>query len=205
MPVEAIAKGAGMGFLLSLMVGPVFFGLIETSIKKGFWSALFFAIGILAGDASLIFIAYKGSSLISISDDAHFAFKIIGGCLMMGLGLFKIFKRTHSTPENEKVFTIESEHFMRSIIKGLFLNAINPAVMFFWAGMVVVAKSEFPAKEDSITFFLCILGTLFFTDTLKAFLARYLRALVTPKLVNMVSRGVGVVFVIFGVWMMVRK
>ena len=42
-------------YFLSLFIGPAFFVLIETSIKKGFKSAVFLDVGILISDAVCIY------------------------------------------------------------------------------------------------------------------------------------------------------
>ena len=49
--MEIIQNGVVFGILISFMLGPAFFILIETSIKKGFKAAIFLDIGILLSDA----------------------------------------------------------------------------------------------------------------------------------------------------------
>ena len=51
-------KGILFGIMISFMLGPAFFILIETSIKKGFKSALFLDLGILLSDAIYLLAAF---------------------------------------------------------------------------------------------------------------------------------------------------
>ena len=48
--MDLVLKGIVTGFILSIMVGPVFFVLLETSIKKGVRAALAFDLGVLLND-----------------------------------------------------------------------------------------------------------------------------------------------------------
>ena len=55
---DLILKGVVTGFILSIMIGPVFFVLLETSITKGIRAALALDFGVLLSDLLYILIAY---------------------------------------------------------------------------------------------------------------------------------------------------
>ncbi|MFN5982117.1 MAG: LysE family transporter, partial [Fluviicola sp.] len=63
--VELILKGVLTGFILSIMIGPVFFVLLETSIRKGVRAALAFDLGVLLSDLIYVLIAFIFSSEIT--------------------------------------------------------------------------------------------------------------------------------------------
>jgi threonine/homoserine/homoserine lactone efflux protein len=44
--MDIILKGIVSGIVLALLIGPVFFTILQTSIEKGFWSGVFVAIGV---------------------------------------------------------------------------------------------------------------------------------------------------------------
>ena len=46
--LEIVLQGILFGFLISTLIGPTFFGLIETSLKDGFPAAFVFSIGVWA-------------------------------------------------------------------------------------------------------------------------------------------------------------
>ena len=48
--INDILAGIPWGILLSFMIGPVFFILLETSIIKGFRAALVFDLGVILGE-----------------------------------------------------------------------------------------------------------------------------------------------------------
>jgi len=59
--IEDVQAAIPLGFLLSFMVGPVFFVLLETSATKGFRAGLIFDIGVIFADILFLFIAYFSS------------------------------------------------------------------------------------------------------------------------------------------------
>ena len=61
-----IQKGILFGIVISFMLGPAFFILIETSIKKGFKSALFLDLGILLSDAIYLLAAFFVAEKINV-------------------------------------------------------------------------------------------------------------------------------------------
>lgn len=48
--LEDIQAAIPLGFLLSFMIGPVFFVLLETSAVRGFRAALVFDLGVIFAD-----------------------------------------------------------------------------------------------------------------------------------------------------------
>ena len=77
--LEDIAAAIIPGFILSFMIGPVFFVLLETSVVKGFKAAMVFDLGVVFADIIFILIAYFSSYRLiqTINDDP--ALFIFGG------------------------------------------------------------------------------------------------------------------------------
>src|SRR5690606_20469797 len=81
--IDDILTAIPLGFLLSFMIGPVFFILLETSVVKGFRAAIAFDFGVLLADIVFILIAYFSSYRLikSIKDEP--ALFIFGGLIML--------------------------------------------------------------------------------------------------------------------------
>lgn len=62
--MEAVKYGIGLGLFISILIGPVFFILINVSIKEGFRSAMYLDIGILLSDAVCILLSYLGMAAL---------------------------------------------------------------------------------------------------------------------------------------------
>ena len=96
--MDLVLKGLVTGFILSVMIGPVFFVLLETSIRKGIKAALAFDFGVLISDILYILIAYvfyKEVEDLSRGTD-NSVLKLIGGILFLVYGVYNFFSKVTS-------------------------------------------------------------------------------------------------------------
>ena len=94
-----IASAIPIGILLALTIGPVFFVLLETSITKGFRSALVFDLGVILADIIFILIAFYSTSSIldKVKDDPNLL--VFGGVLLFTYGLISFIKTSECKKE----------------------------------------------------------------------------------------------------------
>jgi len=208
---ELTLKGIVTGFVLSIMIGPVFFVILETSIRRGVKAALALDLGVLISDLVYILIAYVFYSEVSglINGENKGILKLIGGILFVIYGAFTFFKK----PKEEKVDEVgnvvqnSSDYFMLAL-KGFLFNFANPLVIFYWFSVITMgAKNSEHAgtNENSILFFLgVILITFFSFDLLKILGAKKLRPLVTEKLLVALNHLIGIVFFGFGIFLVIQ-
>ena len=194
----AIWNGVVLGLLLATLIGPVFFSLIQTSIKKGPLPGLFMAVGISLSDISYIVLTYLGVSQILNNDDLYLWMGLIGGAIMIGFGVVYIFKQAHdfagapTAPSGRTALAKEA-------IKGFLLNGINPSVLLFWIGIASLATVKYQyGPRDAVLFFSAILTTVLLTDILKIITAHKLKFLLKPQAIKMFNSIVGIVLIIFG-------
>ena len=208
---ELTIKGIVTGFVLSIMIGPVFFVILETSIRRGVKAALALDLGVLISDLVYILIAYVFYSEVSglINGENKGLLKLIGGILFVIYGAFTFFKK----PKEEKVDEVgnvvqnSTDYFMLAL-KGFLLNFANPLVIFYWFSVITMgAKNSAHAgtNQNSILFFLgVILVTFFSFDLLKILGAKKLRPLVTEKLLVALNHLIGIVFFGFGIFLVIQ-
>jgi threonine/homoserine/homoserine lactone efflux protein len=207
---ELVLKGIVTGLILSIMLGPAFFVLLETSIRKGIRAALAFDAGIIIGDIIYIVIAYvfikQVAALSSGTDNA--LIKIVGGVLFIVFGLIMFFKKI-----SEKKFEEESKKFRNSkdywllFVKGLILNLANPLIIFYWFSVMALGKT---ANKDAFTgwdmfFYVSIILFTFFTvDVLKIIGAKKLRPFITNNVLKSLNRITGSVLLGFGGFLIIN-
>lgn len=202
--LDPIIKGFGLGLVIAIMVGPVFFFILNTSIKRGFAPASISAIGVMLSDAFFITLAYFGSSFLLYLNEHKDATGIIGGIIIAGFGSTLIFKKAKVSADSLE-FADSSHPPVVYLAKGFMLNAVNPSVLLFW----IVVASTIPVKEqftsaDTILFYACTLGTVLGTDLLKAYLASRLKNIITAYFLIWLNRIAGIALVIYGSSMIVR-
>ena len=93
--MDFFLKACSIGFLLSVMMGPVFFILIETSIRRGIRAAVAFDLGVLFSDTIYILFAKIFIIEVTLIDTTEnkILFAFIGGGLFMVYGVYNFFKK----------------------------------------------------------------------------------------------------------------
>lgn len=208
--VEIILKAIVTGFILSIMIGPAFFLLLETSIRKGVRAALFFDLGVLVSDLIYISIAFFFYATVAkLTGGENQAYlKILGGLLFLVFGAITFFKtpKEHSVDDLGKQ-ALSPRYYLMLFIKGLVLNLLNPMVVFYWFSVMTIG-----AKEDSelsfasqMAVYIGVLLTVFFSiDILKILGAKRLRPFITNAVLKRLNHFTGVILAIFGIVLLVQ-
>jgi threonine/homoserine/homoserine lactone efflux protein len=197
-PMEIIVKGIISGIVLALLIGPVFFTLLQTSIERGFLSGVFVAIGISLCDAFYILIAYFGLAQFSQTPQFRHYMAYGGGVILLIFGLYYLFVKSRKLASYDPK-KIKNASGIRLAAKGFLINGLSPMVLFFWLATVSVATTQlgYGSSNKAFVFFASIVCTVFFTDVMKAKLADKLRSLVTPSFIRIMNIILGLVMVVF--------
>ncbi|MBX2898273.1 MAG: LysE family transporter [Cyclobacteriaceae bacterium] len=197
-------NGIKMGLVLSVLVGPVFFTIIQTSVERGFKSGALVSLGVSASDILYVTVCYFG--LVQILDEPRFKlYMAYGGAIMLVLfGLY------HLVIKSRKIFQaagkVTGKSTYQCFMKGFIINGLSPMVPIFWVGAIGIASLDFGYAHhyEFISFFTVVLMTVLATDLLKAYLAGRLRQLVTQRMMTILNIVVGIGLFAFGIrlWLM---
>jgi len=204
-----IQNGIVFGIIISFMLGPAFFILLETSIKKGFKAAIFLDLGILLSDAIYLLAAFFVAEKINIWLTTNSFVKYIAGSVFITLGITFIYKNliqikktnvaARDVKEIEAVKTNIIIYPFQLIIKGLGLNAINPGVLIFWIAASTYATKELNLGDlQLISFFGITLLTMFMVDILKIYFSSRLKKKLNNKVLSIIGMLIGCLMVFFG-------
>lgn len=216
--MQFFLQAIGIGFLLSVMVGPAFFVLLEISITKGIRAALALDLGIFISDLLCILFALSFVDQVATfnSGENKLIFGFIGGSIFITYGIYYFFKKSKITEltlesenTNKEDITATKDYFLLGF-KGFILNITNPAVIFYWLSVLSLAAQSVPddAKNTNlwILLFLAILLTTYFSiDILKIFSAKKLRSLVNQNVLNVLNILIGLIFFLTGVFQLVKN
>jgi threonine/homoserine/homoserine lactone efflux protein len=197
------------GFFLSLMIGPVFFVLIETSISKGFRAAVSFNTGVVVADVVFILIAYLSSYQLIESIKEKPALLFLVGFLMFTYGLVSFFRlkkqKIALEQEEEVILTLNKKDYLGLFIKGFFLNFINIGVLGFWLAIIITIGPKLNMETNRIIiFFASVIIFYFLIDLLKIFLAKQLKSKLTTHNIILVKKLISVVLIVFGLILMIQ-
>jgi threonine/homoserine/homoserine lactone efflux protein len=197
--VQPLLSGIASGLLLAVLIGPVFFALLQTSIERGFRSGVLLAVGVSLSDAVCAALCFLGYSQLNITESFHESLAIFGGLILIGFGISTLLKKPALHAQTD-IRAGGRPGTYRYVFKGFALNSINPSVLLFWAAMVTLASVQHGYHGTQIGVFLCsIILTVLSTDVAKAYVATRLRSYLSLTLMAWMNRSVGVAMVGFGI------
>ena len=199
-----LLNGILFGLLLSFLIGPAFFILIETSISKGFRAAFFFDVGILFSDAIYLLASFFVAQEINTWLYANPYVKYVTGgvfLLMGGITLYKNYiKKYDEKLNNDSIVESAKQSPLASVIKGIGLNAINPGVLIYWIAACTYATEELKIEGIYLLYYFgATLLTMLLVDMGKIHFASKLKERLTPKNIRSVGMGVGIALITFGI------
>jgi threonine/homoserine/homoserine lactone efflux protein len=207
--IELILKAVLTGFVLSFMIGPVFFLLLETSIRKGIRAALAFDLGVLISDVIYISLAFLFFSEVStlMGGDNEVYLKAFGGIMLSFFGIVNIMK----TPKEQEVKDIGQNNTLKDYVmlsvKGLLLNFANPMVIFYWFSVMALGAkhtTNMSLPNQMFVFISILLAVFFSIDVLKIIGAKKLRPFITGKVLKSLNRVTGSILIVFGLLLLIQ-
>lgn len=197
--MEIVFNGIQLGIVLTFLVGPVFFTIIQTSIERGFWKGVLVAFGVSLSDMLYVVISYLGLAQVMVNSNLKIYMAYVGGAILIGFGMYHLVVKSRKRSEEVSGPIVEKK-FYRYMIKGFIINGMTPMVLFFWIGTVSLATINFgySGPGDFSLFFSAMLGTILSTDILKAYLAGKLRLLLTHRSLMIMNIILGIVLIVFG-------
>ncbi len=192
-------EGYAVGFGMIILIGPVFFTLLYTTLKYGLRAGIAVAFGISLSDALcvLLLVAFRIDSFIQSQIERQ-EMRIAAALLLIGLGTWYTFKRT----EQHKEVEIKTQQYLSFILKGFSVNLINPFVFVAWLSISGHGSLRFSGTP----LYLYLAGTLmgiFTTDLIKVALAKQIKQFLRPDWLKRIYIGIGFILILLGLGILV--
>lgn len=201
---HAIFNGILLGLLISVLIGPVFFMLIHVSMKEGFRSAMALDAGILLSDAFCIVIAWLGMARLLEDPMNKQIFIVAGSIVLIVLGVLKL-RKPRQKPASDSEIKIRKSNPLWLLIQGFIYNLLNPSTLIFWITTVGGAVTYYQNDTTQIyTQFGATLSVVLGIDLMKAWFAKKMGKFMTPVIFRKLNIYIGIIFVIFGIALIVR-
>ena len=192
---EIVMYGFLTGMVMSMMLGTVFFALVQNSIDYGFRTGVFISIGVITSDVILITLSWFNTELIPKGGTTDLVVRIYGALFLLLYGLSNLLKKekaAYPKTENKQLFKYMSMGFL--------LNILNPGNYIGWLAITTqlktVARYEVP---KAALYFAGALGAIFLMECLIAWSASFLKPYITEQFLRLVNRLIGVLFIAFGI------
>ncbi|WP_339622583.1 LysE family transporter [uncultured Winogradskyella sp.] len=199
---DDILTAIPFGIILAFTIGPVFFVLLETSVTKGFTSAIIFDLGVILADIVFILVIFKSTDTLldKIKDDPKLL--VFGGVLLVIYGLISFIKTSKSfrsiVREHHRI-ELPKKDYGVLFVKGFLLNFINIGVLLGWLGFIVIGTSITTSKNGVFVFIATMIISYFLTDLVKIAAAKRLKSKLTPRRIFKTKKIVALVILVFGI------
>lgn len=192
---DIIFYGFLTGLLMSVMLGTVFFALVQNSIDHGFRTGIFIATGVISSDILLIALSWFNAELIPEGSTTDLIVRLCGGIFLLLYGLSNLLKKDKARyPKTEK------KRMAKFISMGFFLNALNPGNYIGWLAITTQIKTVAQyALSDAVFYFLAAVSAIFVMECVIAWGAASLKPYITERFLALVNKIVGVVFIAFSI------
>ncbi|MGZ3898690.1 MAG: LysE family translocator [Bacteroidia bacterium] len=202
MILSLISQTVVIVLFLTFSFGPAFFALINAGIKHGYKSGSVLATGVVLSDFILclliiVLVHYGATNFITDEKSQRFM-GIIAGIVLIVFGALYFKKPPVSKKDEEVDVYVPSTKAM--LLKGFFLNILNPAVWLIWLGNVTaVSKTLHYSMISMIIYFGITLGLTLLVEFAKVSAAGKLKKILTDRIMHNVNIITGILLVIFGV------
>lgn len=192
---EIVMYGFLTGMVMSMMLGTVFFALVQNSIDYGFRTGVFISIGVITSDVILITLSWFNTELIPKGGTTDLVVRICGAVFLLLYGLSNLLKK-----EKAAYPKTENKQLLKYMSMGFLLNILNPGNYIGWLAITTqlktVARYEVP---KAALYFAGALGAIFLMECLIAWSASFLKPYITEQFLRLVNRLIGILFIAFGI------
>ena len=204
---DDILTAIPFGIILAFTIGPVFFVLLETSVTKGFTSAIIFDLGVILADIVFILVIFKSTDTLldKIKDDPKLL--VFGGTLLIIYGLISFIKTSKSfrsiVREHHRI-QLPKKDYGKLFVKGFLLNFINIGVLLGWLGFIVIGTSITESENGVVIFITTMILAYFITDLFKIAAAKRLKNKLTPRRIFKTKKIVALIILGFGILLLTQ-
>ncbi len=195
--MELVGSAIVIGIVLSLvLIGPVFFLLLETSVSRGWKAAIVLNLGVISADILCISVAYFGSKDLALAIQNNPSIYIFGGFFILIYGLLMFVTKPNLKMRN---VNIVNRNYLKTFLNGFLLNILNIGVIVFWFFIVSTIVIQYPKEEETLLYMGIVLATFFCIDLGKIFLAQRVKESFTIRRIFWFKKTIGLILLGFGV------
>ena len=197
--MEAALKGLLLGTTISFMIGPIFFGLVDITISKGWRCGLGYIFGVIVSDVILIMLVNNIFRTINFSDYQSII-GVVGGIVLLVFGMITFLSKVSVKGIDVK----DIKTILQAFAKGITINVLNPFVILWWIGLYSTTSSSNYTSKDKFLYYFSFLLMVFLFDLLKMRFAYFIKYKLSIAKIAIVKKIAGVALFIFGIVLIVR-
>jgi L-lysine exporter family protein LysE/ArgO len=197
--LEGFITGIGM----SMMLGTVFFSILQQSVNRGVRYGIFIAGGVVLSDVMFISLTFFGVGFVVMMEQHGVLIGRVGSILLFLFGVYQFQKKTLMA--DGVLIQPEGKNFWRGLYyvgNGFFLNSINPVNFFLWLSIsgFLTFTSGYSVGER-VLFFTASVISIFVVESMFAFYAFKIRRWLNSQRLTFMNRVIGVIFMLIAMYL----
>lgn len=188
---------------MSVLLGVVFFMLIQAGLKHHWKKGIAIASGVILGDLIYVVLAIGFTGFISnfLKDHAD-AISIVGGVVLLIMGVTTMLSTRKIVDDTEEMSGFQNTRDF--FLKPFFVNLLNPANAAWWLGLYSISPALSYDISAKVAFAIGAVGTVFFTEIGVAIGASKLKKWISVKRLKKVDFFVGAALMLFGIRLLLK-
>lgn len=196
--MDTFFYGLTTGAVLSVMLGTVFFALIQNSIEHGIFYTMFISMGVIVSDIIMIVIAQFNAELIPPGGTTEMVVRLCGAIFLIVYGVLNIMgSKKMEYPQTY------GQNIPIQFTKGFLLNGLNPGNFIAWLAISTQLTHVFNYSEmQQLSYYSGALVAIFGMELLISFSALWLKQFFTERLLSYLNKMVGIIFIGFAIYLL---
>ena len=199
--MDPIIKGIISGVTISLLIGPIFFALVDLTISKGWKAGIVYVWGVILSDVVLIPLINKFIDVLNINGQYKLYMGFVGGTLLIVFGLINFFVKANI----KDLIELDIKTIAGAFLKGVLINVLNPFVWIWWIGVYTTISTFNYSFNDTLIYYFSLLLMVFLFDLVKIRFAYFLKQRMTIENLHIVKQVAGVCLFVFGILLIYRS
>lgn len=192
--IDVIFKGLLFGLSIGILIGPIIFALLETTIEKGRKTGFVFASGIWFSDIIYVIIVNLILKGIGISEQMMKLGGIVAGIILIIFGISAWFTKI----DTSKSYRLNIKRVGQAFLKGISINIFNPFVLVLWLSIYSMLLAMHHTTSEKIAFYTTMLLTVALLDVVKIQLANIIAKQLAEQKLLLVKKISAIMLIIFG-------
>lgn len=129
-----LPRGMATGILISAPMGPIGMLIIQRTLSKGRWPAMFTGIGAALSDLIYCLLAGLGLSIVTEFIEKQQIWLQLGGAVVLAIFAVYLFRK-NPTRALKSVREAPSSNYWADFVTGFLFTFSNPLILFFIVGL----------------------------------------------------------------------
>lgn len=191
-----LPRGLAVGILVSAPMGPIGMLVLQRTLSKGRWPAMFTGFGAAVSDLTYSLLAGFCLSFITGFIETHQTIiQLLGAAVLAGFG-FYLFRKKPSRPL--KVSLSGAGNYWKDFVTGFLLTFSNPLILFFIIGLFArfnLVADEYTFLHYSVAYLSIIVGALLWWYAVTTVVSKIGRR-ISDKTLRMINLVIGIFLLI---------